>query len=329
MPAERGPGGTAPPYATKKHLNDYLIMTHPPTLVVLAAGMGSRYGGLKQIDPVGPNGELVIDYSVYDARRAGFDRVVFVIRKEMLEPFRDGIGKAMEKRLDVAYAFQSLDDVPAPFVPPPGREKPWGTGHALFAARHEVRHPFAVINADDFYGPTAFRLLVGHLDHPASQPPSYAMVAYQLAQTVSSHGTVSRGLCRTNASGDLIDIEEVTAIEKTAGGIFSAGLDGARRAHEGMTPTSMNCWGFYPDVIVQIERGFRAFLSARGQDLKAEFYLPATISDLIAAGQAKVKVLTTPDQWLGVTYREDKPLVMAGIRAMIEKGTYPERLWSH
>jgi hypothetical protein len=298
-------------------------------LVVLAAGMGSRYGGLKQIDPVGPNGELVIDYSIFDALRAGFSRVVFVIRKDMEETFRDCIGNRMERHIQVAYAFQSLDDLPPPFAVPAGREKPWGTGHALYAARHEVIHPFAVINADDFYGPTAFTLLARHLDPSGiAQPPAYVMVAYQLAQTVSSHGTVSRGLCRTDAAGNLIDIEEVTAIEKTADGLFSPAPGGHRRRHEDATPTSMNCWGFFPSVLGEIDSEFAAFLSTHGRELKAEFYLPGTISNLIVAGKARVKVLTTPDAWLGVTYREDKPLVMAGIRAMIEKGTYPERLWS-
>ncbi|HMO51499.1 MAG TPA: NTP transferase domain-containing protein [Kiritimatiellia bacterium] len=297
-------------------------------LVVLAAGMGSRYGGLKQIDPVGPGGELVIDYSVFDALRAGFSRVVFVIREEMLEPFRDGIGRALEPRLDVTYAFQRLDDLPPPFAPPPGREKPWGTGHALWAARREVRQPFAVINADDFYGPQAFRLLAAHLDLPPAEPPEYAMIAYELAQTVSSHGSVSRGLCRTDAQGNLIDIEEVTAIRKTAEGLCSITPDGATRQHENRTPTSMNCWGFYPGIFGRLEDRFCDFLSARAGDATSEFYLPGAVSDLIAAGQARVKVLTTPDAWLGVTYREDKPLVMAGIQGMIQRGTYPASLWA-
>lgn len=287
-------------------------------LVVLAAGMGSRYGGLKQIDPVGPSGELVIDYSIHDALRAGFSRVVFVIRKDMEDAFRDGIGRAMEARVDVAYAYQALDDVPAGFTMPAERAKPWGTGHAVYAARNVVKQPFAVINADDFYGPTAFKLLADHLD---SRTSDHVMVAYRLDQTVSEYGTVSRGLCRTDASGYLIDIEEVTAIAKTERGLFSGEV-----ARNGATPTSMNCWGFFPDLFAKLDAHFRMFLAARGQDPKAEFYLPGSVSDMIACGEARVRVLTTPDQWLGVTYREDKPFVTAGIRAMIDAGTYPPSL---
>lgn len=296
-------------------------------LVVLAAGMGSRYGGLKQIDPVGPNGELVIDYSVFDAMRAGFNRVVFVIRKDMQDAFRQGIGHAMESRVDVAYAFQSLDDLPAPFVPPAGREKPWGTGHAVYAARHETKHPFAVINADDFYGQRAFELLSGHLDEPSRDIPGYAMVAYQLQQTVSSHGTVSRGLCRTDDAGYLIDIEEVTAIEQSPAGIFSREADGRIVARDRLTPVSMNCWGFFPNLFEALESDFTRFLQQQGTNLKSEFYLPGSVSDMIAARQASVKVLTTPDQWFGVTYREDKPFVMQGIQALIDEGRYPSTLW--
>jgi NDP-sugar pyrophosphorylase family protein len=298
-------------------------------LVVLAAGMGSRYGGLKQIDPVGPNGERIIDYSIFDAKRAGFNRVVFVIRKDMEDAFRDGLGRVMESRIDVGYAFQSLDDLPAPFAPPPGREKPWGTGHAVLAARDVVTAPFAVINADDFYGRHAFALLAGFLDQPASgKPPVYAMVAYQLERTVSSHGTVSRGLCRTDATGHLIDIEEVTAIQQTPAGIYSTEPDGRIIARDGNLPVSMNCWGFHPDLFARMNDDFQLFLRARGQELKSEFYLPGTISDLIIRGAVKVRLLTTPDAWFGVTYREDKPMVMAGIQSLIDSGDYPANLWS-
>jgi len=298
-------------------------------LVVLAAGMGSRYGGLKQIDPVGPNGELVIDYSVFDAKRAGFNRVVFVIRKDMQDAFRDSIGRAMEARLDVDYAFQSLDDLPPPHTPPAGREKPWGTGHAVYAARNAVKNPFAVINADDFYGQKAFELLAKHLTRGDVDvaPPVYAMVAYQLKQTVSAHGTVSRGLCRTDAQNFLVDIEEVTAIQKTEHGIESSESDGRKISRDGLTPVSMNCWGFSLDLFGGLDAGFRNFLDKREQELKSEFYLPGTVSDMIAAGQVRVKVLTTPDAWFGVTYREDKPFVMAGIQALIDRGVYPASLW--
>ena len=297
-------------------------------LVVLAAGMGSRYGGLKQIDPVGPSGERIIDYSIFDALRAGFDRVVFVIRCDMEQAFRDGLGRAMESRIDVAYAFQALDDLPAPFTPPPDREKPWGTGHAVLAAREVVRAPFAVINADDFYGKQAFHLLAGHLDQAVSGPtPVYAMIGYELQQTVSRHGTVSRGLCRTDATGHLIDIEEVTAIQQTPAGIYSTEPDGRIIARAAHLPVSMNCWGFQPDVFDLMNGDFLSFLRARGQELKSEFYLPGTISDLITRGAVKVRLLTTTDKWFGVTYREDKPMVLAGIQSLIDEGLYPARLW--
>ncbi|HMP91222.1 MAG TPA: sugar phosphate nucleotidyltransferase, partial [Kiritimatiellia bacterium] len=294
-------------------------------LVVLAAGMGSRYGGLKQIDPVGPSGEKVIDYSVFDAIRAGFNRVVFVIRRDMEAAFRDGIGDAMESRLDVAYAFQEMHDLPAGYTSPAGREKPWGTGHAVWAARNVVNSPFAVINADDFYGPRAFELLAGHLNKASesTSTSNYAMIAYQLRQTVSEHGTVSRGLCRLDARGCLIDIEEVTAIEKKPDGIYSRNPDGAKIPHDGMIPVSMNCWGFTPGLFHGMESDFRAFLDRRGAEVKSEFYLPATISAMISRGEACVQVLQTPDAWYGVTYREDKPMVMAGIQSLIDRGLYP------
>ncbi|MGA1193235.1 MAG: nucleotidyltransferase family protein [Kiritimatiellia bacterium] len=291
-------------------------------LVVLAAGMGSRYGGLKQIDPVGPSGELVIDYSVFDAMKAGFDRVIFVIRRDMEEAFRAGIGQALEQRVEVVYAYQALDDLPAPFVPPAGREKPWGTGHAVYAARQQIKHPFAVINADDFYGRQAFALLAEHLDR-ASLAHEHVMVAYRLDQTVSEHGTVSRGLCRTSPDGYLIDIEEVTAISKSERGLFSGEVK-----RDDATPTSMNCWGFFPEFLDRLDDHFRAFLHARGGDLKAEFYLPGAVSEMIARGEARARVETTTGRWFGVTYREDKPAVMAGIAALVEAGTYPSPLWS-
>jgi len=299
-------------------------------LVVLAAGMGSRYGGLKQIDPVGPSGEMVIDYSVYDAMRAGFDRVVFIIRRDMEAAFREGIGRAMETRVDVAYAYQALDDLPPPFTPPSGREKPWGTGHAVLAARDVVRHPFAVINADDYYGPQAFRLLAQHLDQPiaAGQAPVYAMIGYELRQTVSEHGTVSRGLCRLDGASMLTDIEEVTAIARTSDGFASTEPDGRVVPRDGSTPVSMNCWGFTPDLFGRMTEDFRRFLQQRGGELKSEFYLPATVNGLIERGEVRVKVLTTPDRWFGVTYREDKPFVTAGIQSMISAGAYPACLWS-
>lgn len=303
-------------------------MTNHLDMVVLAAGMGSRYGGLKQIESVGPHGELVIDYAVYDAMRAGFQRVVFVIRKDLEEAFRDRIGRAMEKRVDVAYAFQSLDDLPAGFSAPPERKKPWGTGHAVLAARNVLTHPFAVINADDFYGPAAFRLLAAHLQQqPARDIPCHAMVAYELKRTVSRYGTVSRGLCRSNEHGLLVGIEEVAGIGIQDNTLFSPGTAGERRLLDGSTPTSMNCWGFFPDVLNALNADFSRFLEQHLASSKAEFYLPVAVNDMISTHRAEVKVLTTPDTWFGVTYREDKPSVMAGIQATIADGLYPANLW--
>lgn len=296
-------------------------------LVVLAAGMGSRYGGLKQIESVGPSGERIIDYSIYDARRAGFDRVVFVIRKDMESAFREAIGRDLEKHIDVAYAYQQMDDLPGGHKPPPGREKPWGTSHAVLAARHIVTSPFAVINADDFYGASAFKLLAGHLDGQPGVPPVYAMIGYELFRTVSSHGTVARGLCRTDAAGFLVDIEEVTTIECGPSGLRSKDATGGIRHHDNKTPTSMNCWGFFPDFFARAEKALASFLEKNGNDMKAEFYLPASVGAMIARGEVRVRVLTTQDAWYGVTYREDKPAVTAGIQSMVSAGHYPSRLW--
>jgi len=294
-------------------------------LVILAAGMGSRFGGLKQIEPVGPSGERIIDYSIYDARRAGFNRAVFVIRKDMEQAFREAVGHSIEKHIDVAYAFQQMDDLPGTFCPPAGREKPWGTGHAVLAARHVVKNPLAVINADDFYGPSAFRLLHGHLQSAGAN--TYAMVGYALDRTVSSHGTVARGLCRQDRDGFLIDIEEVTSIAKSGEEIYSTNASGQKIPHAASTPTSMNCWGFSPDLFERLGRAFTEFLSARGQELKAEFYLPMSVGEMVARREVKVKILNSQDPWFGVTYREDKPEVTSGIRAMIDAGQYPDRLW--
>lgn len=299
------------------------------TLVVLAAGMGSRYGGLKQIDPVGPNGEMVIDYSAFDARRAGFEKIVFVIRKDMQAAFRDGIGKAMEKRMDVAYAFQELNDLPDGFTVPDGREKPWGTGHAVYAARDETNSPFAVINADDFYGQRAFELLALHLNaEPNTRAiPTYAMVAYELQRTVSKHGSVARGLCKTDENNMLLDVEEVTNIEVAADGIVSQQPDGTFRRHDGKTATSMNCWGFSLDLFDALETHLTRFLEENGRELKEEFYLPKSIGHMITEQEARVKVLPTSDTWFGVTYRDDKPTVVAGIQKLIDTGVYPMNLW--
>jgi NDP-sugar pyrophosphorylase family protein len=295
-----------------------------PTLLVLAAGMGSRYGGLKQIDPVGPSGETVLDYAVFDAIRAGFGRVVFVIRREFEALFREKIGAHYAGRIAVDYVFQDLDALPAGCAVPAGREKPWGTGHAVWCAREAVREPFAVINADDFYGEDSFRQLARFLAAPSVAATTdgraeFALVGFRLANTLSEHGAVSRGLCATGPDGRLASITEHT-------GIVAADV-GPGRSFGGDETVSMNCWGFSPRLFAGLDAQFCAFLAARTGEPKAEFYLPAAVSALIARGEAEVRVLPTASAWFGVTYREDKPRVMAAILERVRAGSYPERLF--
>lgn len=282
------------------------------SLVVLAAGMGSRYGGLKQLDPVGPGGEILLDYSVNDALKAGFNKIVFVIRRAMLDQFRESVGARYESRIPVEYAFQELEPLPGGRVSPPGRTKPWGTGHAVIAAASVVRGPFTVINADDYYGPEGFAELAGFL--AGAEPGRYAMVGYRLEKTLSEHGTVSRGICRSDANGYLIDITERTAIARTPAGIVAEGNPPVQLT--GSEWASMNFWGFTPDVFGRLAEQFEEFLQERGGDPKAEFYLPAAISALIASGEATVRLLHSSDPWFGLTYPEDRPLVVQALSAL-------------
>ena len=282
------------------------------TLVVLAAGMGSRYGGLKQLDPVGPSGEIILDYSVRDALLAGFTKVVFVIRREMLEQFRDSVGVRYEGTIPVEYAFQELEPLPGGRVSPVGRTKPWGTGHAVLSAKPVVRGPFAVINADDYYGPVGFVKLALFLQ--ASEQGQYAMVGYRLDKTLSDHGSVSRGICQSDRGGYLVDITERTAIVRRDGSIIAEGTTPVSLS--GDEPTSMNFWGFTSDLFSRLERLFEEFLEERGEDSKAEFYLPAAVSDLIASGEVTVKLLQTNDPWYGLTYPEDRPLVVEALAGL-------------
>ena len=279
------------------------------TLVVLAAGMGSRYGGLKQLDPVGPSGEIILDYSVRDALLAGFTKVVFVIRREMLEQFRDSVGVRYEGTIPVEYAFQELEPLPGGRVSPVGRTKPWGTGHAVLSAKPVVRGPFAVINADDYYGPGGFVKMALFLQ--AYEQGQYAMVGYRLDKTLSDHGSVSRGICQSDRGGYLVDITERTAIVRRDGSIIAEGTTPVSLS--GDEPTSMNFWGFTSDLFSRLERLFEEFLEERGEDSKAEFYLPAAVSDLIASGEVTVKLLQTNDPWYGLTYPEDRPLVVEAL----------------
>ncbi|RPH79734.1 MAG: nucleotidyltransferase [Planctomycetaceae bacterium] len=299
-----------------------------PTMIVMAAGMGSRYGGLKQLDPVGPNGETIIDYSVYDTIRAGFGKIVFIIRRDIEQPFRETIGSRYEKRLPIAYAFQQLDTVPAGFVVPANRQKPWGTGQAVLITEPFIREPFAVINADDFYGFESFQALAGHLSRANLDATDYAMVGYTLRHTLSDHGSVSRGVCQITADGYLDRLRELTKIERFDNAARYTDDHGATHRLTGEEIVSMNMWGFTPAIYPQLRQAFSEFLQAQGQNEKAEFYIPSAVGQLVHQNQARVKVLPTDGAWFGITYREDKPAVIASLRALIARGDYPERLWS-
>jgi hypothetical protein len=305
------------------------VSTGAPTLVVLAAGMGSRYGGIKQIDPVGLGGETIIDFSIYDAIRSGFAKVVFVIRREIEKDFREVVGTRYEQRIAVAYAFQSMDDLPAGFAVPAGRAKPWGTGHAVHAARGAVAGSFAVINADDYYGGAALRAIADRLGTTAPESRDYAMVGYRLRNTLSEHGTVSRGLCSVGAGGFLAGMEEHTKIEKKGRGAVSHRADGSTVELSGEETVSMNLFGFAPSIFPLLERELTTFLRGGGTDPKAEFYIPLVVNRLVAAGDARMSVLATDAQWFGVTYREDRPIVRDAIAAMQRAGTYPVGTWEH
>jgi NDP-sugar pyrophosphorylase family protein len=298
-------------------------------LIVMAAGIGSRYGGLKQMDPVGPGGEKIIDYSVYDAKRAGFGQVVFVIRKEMEEDFREHIGRRIEQQIETRYVYQELEPLPEGFTVPEGRVKPWGTGQAVAACREAVRTPFAVINADDFYGPSAFQVLGDFLQTVREKEGvhEYGLVGYILGNTLSEYGHVSRGVCDVAPEDTLREIHERVKIQKFE--------DAIRHTEDGQTwvdlpadsVVSMNMWGFTPRLFEELDAGFIEFLKDRGSALEAEYFLPERVGDLVAAGRARVKILRTDERWFGITYKEDKPFVEEAIRGLVETGVYPPSLW--
>lgn len=302
-----------------------------PVLVVMAAGMGSRYGGLKQLDPVGGHGELIIDYSIYDARRAGFETVVFVIKREIEADFKAAIGERLSKVMDVRYVYQCLDDLPEGYAVPEGRVKPWGTAQAALAARGVVDGPFAVINADDYYGPEGFRAIYDYLlSHPDGDVYEYAMVGYLLENTVTEHGYVSRGVCVESGDNDLISVTERTRIEKgQACPRFTEDGGATWEDLPGDTIVSMNLWGFTRSYLDEAWARFPAFLDGalRDNPMKGEYYLPTVVSQLIAEDKARVKVLRSRDKWYGVTYQEDKPVVVKAIADMTAGGLYPENLW--
>lgn len=303
-----------------------------PVLVVMAAGMGSRYGGMKQIDPVGPSGQVIIDYSLYDARRAGFETVIFVIKHEIEDAFKAAIGDRVSKVMKVEYAFQQLEELPDGFAVPEGRAKPWGTCHAVLAAKHLIHGPFAVINADDYYGPEAFQVIYDYLStHQDGEVYDYCMVSYLLKNTVSENGSVARGVCEANPDGTLAAVTERTCIETYPGGIhFTENGGDTWQDLAPDTPVSMNLWGFGQSFLEEAEARFAGWLSENlpKNPLKCEYFLPLVVSELLAEGKATVKLLHSTDKWYGVTYREDKPVVVNAIDQKITDGLYPADLWA-
>ena len=296
-----------------------------PTLVVLAAGMGSRYGGLKQVDPVGPSGEAILDYSVFDAVRGGFGKVVFVIRHDFESEFKEKIGSKYEGLVPVDYCYQDMNDLPAPFTVPEGRTKPWGTAHATRAARTVVKEPFAVINADDFYGRDAMAKLGAFLS-AQGDGLHVAMVGYRLDLTLSENGSVARGICDVAPDGTLKGVTEMTKLVK-AGDMAENREDEANPVKVPLdSRVSMNCWGFSAGLFDELERRFPEWLAKRGTEMKSEWYIPFVVDELIKEGKADCKVLPTDSSWFGVTYREDKPFVMAEIKKLVDAGEYPANL---
>lgn len=297
------------------------------TLVLLAAGMGSRYGGVKQIDGVGPNGEALIDYSIYDALRVGFTDLCFVVRAEIEEAVREFFAGKFPSEVKVSYAVQSLDDLPGNYKPPADRGKPWGTAHAVYAARKTVSSPFAVVNADDFYGRDSYKQIHSFLTAHEPSGTEFAMVGYRLDETLSPHGTVSRGICRTDEDGYLQGIEEHKKIERIGSKIVNTTDDGSQQELSGDAVASMNMFGFTPKVFELIDTELSAFLAAEGQNPKSEFYIPALMAGLIDSGRASMRVLSTTSQWFGMTYKDDKAAVQAKVREFVEAGEYPRKLW--
>ncbi len=294
----------------------------------MAAGIGSRYGGLKQLEPVGPSGEVLLDYAVHDALAAGVGRVVFVIRRDIETAFRAAVGSRYETRTEVAYACQELDDLPAGFAEPPGRIKPWGTGHALRAARAAATGPVIAINADDFYGPESLALLAEFLAAPPHDGPArHALVAYRLDRTLSAHGTVSRGVCEVDGEGWLRRVQEWERIESAPEGPVHTGKDGSRHAFTGGERVSMNCWGFAHSIFAQLEPRLSAFLAARGADPTAEFYLPAAVNDLLAESAIAVRVFATEWPWFGITHRLEADEVRRRLAELVARGVYRSPLW--
>lgn len=297
-----------------------------PTLLILAAGMGSRYGSLKQIDAIGPSGETIIDYSVYDAIRAGFGKVVFVIRKNIEKEFKEVFGNRFQNRIQIDYVFQELENLPQGYSLPEGREKPWGTAHAVLMAKDVIKEPFAVINADDFYGADAFKKLADFFAQTDIDGNIFSMVGYTLNKTLSDHGFVSRGVCETDTESNLITVVERTKIEKVDDKILFS--DGEQKIElQGDEKVSMNFWGFMPSFFKYAESDFITFLNESIEVPKSEFFIPLVVNNLIQSNTIKLKVLPTSASWFGVTYKEDKPIVIQKLKDLVAEGVYPENLW--
>lgn len=299
------------------------------SLVIMAAGMGSRYGGIKQLEPVGPSGEIIMDYSIYDAIAAGFNKVVFIIRRDLEKDFKEVIGNRIEKHVMVEYVFQDIDALPSGFKKQEGRTKPWGTGHAVLGCKDTVKEPFAVINADDYYGKEAFSLIYNFLNSDTQDPSLYCMAGFILGNTLSENGAVTRGVCKADENRWLADIIETSGIVKEGNYAKAKGKEGEDITIDLDSIVSMNMWGFMPSLFEELEKGFEEFLSnVSPDDVKKEYLLPEVIGSLIQSKKAKVKVLKTTDKWFGVTYKEDKDSVTASIRSLVEKGDYPVKLFS-
>ncbi len=306
---------------------NYLPMK--PTLLILAAGMGSRYGGLKQVDKLGPHGETIIDYSVFDAKRAGFGKVVFIIRKSIENDFMEVFADRFLNHVPYEIAYQELDMLPEGFTCPEGRTKPWGTAHAIWVARHIVKEPFVVINADDFYGKEAYETLASHImQNPGKSSSNYAICGYRLDKTLSEHGTVTRAICSANQQGYLESVDEQFNIEKIADGtIVSHKADGTITLEPDVL-VSMNIWAFNPSLFGIIEEKFKSFLADRIHEPKSEIYTPTLLDELIKEGAARVKLLQSDAKWFGVTYTEDKKMVLENLQTLYATGAYPVKLWS-
>ncbi|MBR1758921.1 MAG: nucleotidyltransferase [Lachnospiraceae bacterium] len=293
------------------------------TLVVMAAGMGSRYGGIKQLEHVGPSGEIIMDYSIHDAVRAGFDKVVFIIRKDIEQPFHEAIGENISKFVEMEYVFQDLHDIPEGFTVPEGRSKPWGTAQAVLCCKDVVDTPFLVINADDYYGQEGFKVAHDYLAN-APEETKYCMVGFELGNTLSENGTVTRGVCKVSEEGYLTDVVENFGLIKKGDVV----INDANDEYALTTPVSMNMWGFTPDIFKELEERFVGFLEEKGTELKSEYLLPNEVGKMIVEGKASVKVLTSSDQWFGVTYREDKPTVVSRFEKLKEDGTYTDPIFA-